>query len=445
MIKLASKENVQRVFELSQTHQFEGMAKRFEVASKRIKPIQLKLKADYNKFKAVIEAQAAKTPVHIKAILEDAGFKTDPFEDPGSVMQKWSNFTKETKTAKESNDKYIISQEKVIQNLKKMGKIPTFDTTGLTGGALKLAEGHNTASARMEEIKKFRFKPGTEDLKEALAVVNNILVLYGKIDEYQKANKNNPSLLNRILAGEHNKLRNPPTKKELEAGQLDKLGMLSGTTSTEIDATTRSVSLLGDELKDLDAIPLPQVLKFLKNAPLIKEGLRGIAGAVFAGSTNDTQQFWTEMRTSADAVIASNLPASVADALIPMKQLQMEALKVKIGGSSGPVPQKKARGGLIRYYDQGGFTPRGTDTVPAMLTPGEFVVNARSTRKFYSQLVAMNSGSQPVYKATGGPITNNNIGDINVTVDGGQSSVQSAREIATGLRRELRRNTLSLN
>jgi hypothetical protein len=68
---------------------------------------------------------------------------------------------------------------------------------------------------------------------------------------------------------------------------------------------------------------------------------------------------------------------------------------------TGPIPtvQGQSRGGLIRYFDRGGFAPRGTDTVPAMLSPGEFVINARSARKFYSELVAINAGVRPVYRA----------------------------------------------
>jgi hypothetical protein len=39
-----------------------------------------------------------------------------------------------------------------------------------------------------------------------------------------------------------------------------------------------------------------------------------------------------------------------------------------------------ARGGMI-YANNGMFVPRGTDTVPAMLTPGEFVVNRQSVNR----------------------------------------------------------------
>ena len=65
-------------------------------------------------------------------------------------------------------------------------------------------------------------------------------------------------------------------------------------------------------------------------------------------------------------------------------------------------PVNKATGGII-YRSKGGGTqneinwqPRGTDTVPAMLTPGEFVVNAKSTKANRGLLESINSsGSAP--------------------------------------------------
>jgi hypothetical protein len=46
-----------------------------------------------------------------------------------------------------------------------------------------------------------------------------------------------------------------------------------------------------------------------------------------------------------------------------------------------------------KYID---FKPQGTDTVPAMLTPGEFVVNARATAQHLPLLKAINSGTNIV-------------------------------------------------
>jgi TP901 family phage tail tape measure protein len=95
-----------------------------------------------------------------------------------------------------------------------------------------------------------------------------------------------------------------------------------------------------------------------------------------------------------------------------------------------------------RFFADGGFASRGTDTIPAMLSPGEFVVNARSTKRFFSQLQAINAGRQPVYRQEGGPVTT--VGDINVTVSSGKGAETTGRQIARSIRRELRRGTSQL-
>lgn len=97
-----------------------------------------------------------------------------------------------------------------------------------------------------------------------------------------------------------------------------------------------------------------------------------------------------------------------------------------------------AEGGLVRYLAEGGFAPRGTDTIPAMLSPGEFVVNAKSTRRFYAQLEAINSGRQPIYRADGGSTTVQ-FGDVNITES--KNGQDTARQIMDTIRRQLRRNT----
>lgn len=86
------------------------------------------------------------------------------------------------------------------------------------------------------------------------------------------------------------------------------------------------------------------------------------------------------------------------------------------GGQRDPMvvqpAQRKASGGII--YAQNGsmvdFSPSGTDTVPAMLTPGEFVVNRKAASKNMGLLKAINNGSKgyskggAVYLAQGGEV-----------------------------------------
>jgi len=102
----------------------------------------------------------------------------------------------------------------------------------------------------------------------------------------------------------------------------------------------------------------------------------------------------------------------------------------------------QAFGGMM-HLARGGPATRGIDTIPAMLSPGEFVVNSRSSRKFFSQLQAMNAGQTPSYRENGGSVTNVSIGDINVPAAG--NPTQNGREIARVLNREIRRGTARLD
>lgn len=51
-----------------------------------------------------------------------------------------------------------------------------------------------------------------------------------------------------------------------------------------------------------------------------------------------------------------------------------------------------AKGGKVGYFATGG--PSGTDTIPAWLTPGEFVMNADATRQYLPYLQSMNKGAR---------------------------------------------------
>ena len=78
------------------------------------------------------------------------------------------------------------------------------------------------------------------------------------------------------------------------------------------------------------------------------------------------------------------------------------------GSATNPDQLYKRRGGLI-YASNGMFVPRGTDTVPAMLTPGEFVVNRKAVNTGNNRQVleTMNggaSGQNGVYYNNGGEV-----------------------------------------
>jgi hypothetical protein len=79
-------------------------------------------------------------------------------------------------------------------------------------------------------------------------------------------------------------------------------------------------------------------------------------------------------------------------------------------------------GGLVPYMNNGGmFEPKGTDTVPAMLTPGEFVVRRSVADQYGPLLESLNNGT---YKSFEAP-TYSNMNNSSVKVGAGSSKAPS--------------------
>ncbi|MCK5017082.1 MAG: phage tail tape measure protein, partial [Candidatus Peribacteraceae bacterium] len=125
-----------------------------------------------------------------------------------------------------------------------------------------------------------------------------------------------------------------------------------------------------------------------------------------------------------------------------LNEVEMTALSniiTRFGASIAAVDAMIRQLGLNRAagFANGGSV-WGTDTVPARLTPGEFVMNQKASRKFYGVLSAMNSGS-----ASSGGDYSTNVGDLTVNVQGGDTTRQSVNNIMSGIRREIHRGKLA--
>lgn len=107
------------------------------------------------------------------------------------------------------------------------------------------------------------------------------------------------------------------------------------------------------------------------------------------------------------------------------------------------VPDGKVHGGSIPAFAGGGFVKKGFDTQVAAVAPGEFIMNRQSTMRNYTQFVAMNQGRQPRNFVQGGNVTT--VGDVNITVQGGNNSAQTVSEIGRGLQREIRMKRLKFS
>lgn len=167
-----------------------------------------------------------------------------------------------------------------------------------------------------------------------------------------------------------------------------------------------------------------------QTATKVTEGANAQAGMAAAADVNVNAA--NSLKTAYDGVARSINSAAAAQRSLNSAQ----------AGSSAPAPITQRFGGPV-FRAMGGFAPRGTDTIPAMLSPGEFVMNASASRKFASQLIAMNAGTTPVFRQEGGPVINNsvNVGDINVNGTSDPNAV--ARRVMSEIRREFRRGTSS--
>jgi TP901 family phage tail tape measure protein len=131
---------------------------------------------------------------------------------------------------------------------------------------------------------------------------------------------------------------------------------------------------------------------------------------------------------------ALNLAAAAAQTAASYEQAASAASK--LGGGS---QQQTAQFGKL-FRANGG---RGVDTIPAMLSAGEFVMNPKATNRFFSQIQAMNAGQQPVFRQDGGSVTNNQtIGDINI--HGASSPEKTGRAVIAAIKREQRRGSSRL-
>jgi hypothetical protein len=248
----------------------------------------------------------------------------------------------------------------------------------------------------------------------------------------EKLNQVNPDVQNGTTKGRLNPLDNTPDKNSIQSKQqlrdIEKeLQQADDNTSKNMQSNAQqSTTAFEDVTNAVDILN-----QSIVNTESPTEQLTGLISQVGQVGLNSG-----EAAASGIAIIGQEAEAQVGgvyalvDALAALAEAQAAA-----GGGGGGFA---SRG---RYF-AGGGQARGTDTIPAMLTKGEIVMNAGASRQFFSQLMAMNAGVQPAFLSKGGQAGGNTFGDINVNVSNNGPGNIDARAIAQGIQREMRRNTI---
>ena len=128
------------------------------------------------------------------------------------------------------------------------------------------------------------------------------------------------------------------------------------------------------------------------------------AAGVLSGTTGEAKSIKAEgrdlSRTLGDlAGAAAQMEVSeiaIKDATIIATNVTFQSKLNEVSGRNSRTRRGGMEGGPLgptSYFSNGAFVPRGTDTVPAMLTPGEFVVNRSAVKRGNNlqMLKAMNS------------------------------------------------------
>ena len=160
-------------------------------------------------------------------------------------------------------------------------------------------------------------------------------------------------------------------------------------------------------------------------------GLDARAGQTLTGTTDELNELRAQGQALAQTgAQVSQMMADSAMMEVAQAEMAIEQANVIFKNTMEKAgrAQERADAGLplskggVVYANRGIFVPRGTDTVPAMLTPGEFVVNRAAVQRGNNLQIlrAMNANGQTVNAgpngaanlSSGGSVGYYNTGDI---------------------------------
>jgi hypothetical protein len=162
---------------------------------------------------------------------------------------------------------------------------------------------------------------------------------------------------------------------------------------------------------DVIGEPKSESFKYPESKKPLEEAIPLTVFSELEKAVNDVK----EMLGDAAATIATVEPefkgirAATREASIMLNKLADAGKKVESNPRKDRF-EKQSKRKRMQYRASGGpATPskddaKGTDTVPAMLTPGEFVVNKDATKKNRGVLEQINNGGKTQKRSSGGPI-----------------------------------------
>lgn len=275
---------------------------------------------------------------------------------------------------------------------------------GVVSGQRAFSGGEGAEADTREKLKSLQ-----QDLIEATR--KEIDARKEELQLIQKKNQAEKDSLEKLLAGD--------VEGFLEGQAASGAGAALATGNANLTGLF-SASALGAGFKTLEGQNLTSEQK-RKAEDLTLERFGIQSTGVLSGTTVEEQAKGAEIQALAQQLGSLGQQAAEFErAEFNTKEAIVNAQKVEIanigqqlnqalgGGGAAPQVPGMYRGGMV-YASRGMFIPRGTDTVPAMLTPGEFVVNRSAVQRGNNLQIlrAMNTGggaSAPGAMSGGGKV-----------------------------------------
>ena len=237
----------------------------------------------------------------------------------------------------------------------------------------------------VEGIDGDRIKETNQSIKDLVGFIQSqIQATKDQIAVIEKRNSLEQSSIDKLLSGDISGFIEGQAAagaaNALRSGDAEMAGMFSP------EAMAQGIKQLKDE--GADSATLQRAGEIAASSV----GLDERAGQVLTGTTDELNSLRNQGQALAAAGgEASQMLADSAKMEIDKAYLTIDRAEIKFAEemersgkrqerADAGLPPGFARGGTV-YANNGMFVPRGTDTVPAMLTPGEFVVNRAAVQR----------------------------------------------------------------
>lgn len=224
-----------------------------------------------------------------------------------------------------------------------------------------------------------------------------------------------------------------------QLNEEDRSGARRNLAKAGVTGALNELILAGKSLQDI-SISFQQAQDALANQQAILQGINQALDLIpeqFREATDFGTEFGDAGARSVDQVVdeVRELVNELINAKQLMDALAQDAQDLADEAAEAGVPIPNRFGGS--YFARGGFGPRGMDRIPAFLSRGESVIDARNSMRFFPQISAMRAGYNPL----GGNSTTT-VGDINIHLNGSSSDTLTANRIGRSLQRALRQGIL---